>query len=183
MILTGFNTSNSDKYTNNEREQEYNSNMDIITEQGRIDVLKRISELRKRKPDISERISAARDQGGLEENEELHMALEEMQRVDYDINRLNGILEKCVEINIPPAGEYEIAKPGMWVEIENLETERVVTYQLLGEVESDPSKGILSIQSPLGRELLNSKVGDVAEIERGADIIEWEVLRIFSKKS
>lgn len=183
MILTGFNINNSDKYTNNEREQEYSSNMDIITEQGRIDVLKKISELRKRKPEISQRIADARDQGGLEENEELHMALEDMQRIDYDINRLNGILEKCVEINIPPAGDYEIAKPGMWVEVENLDTERVVTYQLLGEVESDPGKGILSVQSPLGRELLNSRVGDIAEIERGSDIIEWEVLRIFSKKS
>lgn len=178
-MLTGFNIENSDKYTNNERERDYSNTMDLITEKGREQVSKKISDLQKRKPFISEQIAAARDNGGLEENEELHMALEEMQRVEVEIIRLSEIIDKSTTLNIPKSGEYDIVRPGMTVEIENFNTEKVMTYTILGEFESDPNKGSISYKSPLGKELLNMRVGDCVELQRGNDIIEYEILRIF----
>lgn len=178
-MLTGFNIDNSDKYTDNMRERDYSNTMDLITEKGREQVSKKISELQKRKPLISEQIAAARDNGGLEENEELHMALEEMQRVEVEIIRLSEIIDKSTTLNIPKSGEYDIVRPGMTVEIENFNTEMVMTYTILGEFESDPNQGSISYKSPLGKELLNMRVGDCVELQRGNDIIEYEILRIF----
>ena len=178
-MLTAFNIDNSDKYANHERERDYSNTMDLITDKGREQVLNKISELQKRKPLIAEDISAARENGGVEENEELHMALEEMQRIEVEIGRLQTIIDKSTTLNIPPAGEYETVRPGMTVEMENCNIEKVMTYTILGEYESDPNQGSISYKSPLGKELLNMQVGDCVELQRGSDIIEYEVLRIF----
>ena len=178
MILTGFNIDKSDKYTNN-RERDCDNTMDLITDEGRVEVLKKISELQKQKPFISEQIAAARDNGGVDENEELHMALEEMQRIEVEVGRLQTIVDKSVTLNIPAVGEYDAIRPGMTVELENFNIDKIVTYTILGEYESDPGKGSISYKSPLGKELLGLRVGDAVELERGNDIIEYEVLRIF----
>jgi len=178
MILTGFNINKSDKYGST-REQDYNNIMDLLTKEGRTTILEKISELRKRKPEISERISNARDNGGIEENEELHMSLDEMQRIDMEIGRLETIIDKSTELVIPKPGEYDKIKPGMTVELENFHIDKIVNYTILGEYESDPGKGSISFKSPLGKELIGLSVGDVVEFIRGDDIIEYEVLKIF----
>lgn len=178
MILTGFNINESDKYGST-REQDYNNIMDLLTQEGRTTILEKISELRKRKPEISERISNARDNGGVEENEELHMSLDEMQRIDMEIGRLETIIDKSTELVIPKPGKYDKIKPGMTVELENFHIDKIVNYTILGEYESDPGKGSISFKSPLGKELIGLSVGDVVELQRGDDIIEYEVLKIF----
>lgn len=180
-MLLSFKIDNNDKYTSNLPEQENTNTMDMITEQGRKELRDKINALIKQKPVVAERISAARDQGGLEENEELHMALEEMQRLDVEIQRLNSIAESSTIITSKPKGEYDKVEIGMYVELENLNNERKMTYQLLGEVESNPSLGIISYKSPLGREILGLNVGEIAELIRGDDVVEYEILRVYSK--
>ena len=181
MTLMGFNIDNSDKYTDNSFEREYNSYMDIITKDGRKQVVDKITELKKRKSGISERIGVAREQGGVEENEELHMALEEMQRNDVEIERMSKILADCTLLNELPAGKYTKVVPGVTVRLENFTVDKIVEYTIFGEVESDPSKGIISFKSPLGVELMNAKVGDEIELDRGTTTIEYEILDIFVK--
>jgi transcription elongation factor GreA len=148
-MLTGFKIENSDKYTDNMRERDYSNTMDLITEKGREQVLKKISELQKRKPFISDQIAAARENGGVDENEELHMALEEMQRIEVEVGRLQTIVDKSATLNIPAVGEYDAIRPGMTVELENFNIDKIVTYTILGEYESDPGKGSISYKSPL----------------------------------
>ena len=181
MTLMAFNINNSDKYTDSDKGQEINQSMDIITQEGRDSITKRITELTSLKSEISERISAAREQGGIEENEELHMALEEMQRNDVEIDRLSSLISKAILLQPLNPGSYDIVKPGVTVRLVNFTVDKIVEYTILGEVESDPNKGIISFKSPLGVELMNAKVGDEIELDRGATIIEYEVLDIFVK--
>ena len=181
MTLMAFNMNNSDKYTDSDKGQEINQSMDIITQEGRDGVVERITELTSRKSEISERISAAREQGGIEENEELHMALEEMQRNDVEIDRLSSLISKATLLVPLTPGSYGAVKPGVTVRLENFTVDKIVEYTILGEVESDPNKGIISFKSPLGVELMNAKVGDEIELDRGATTIEYEVLDIFVK--
>lgn len=171
-----------DKYNN---KKEYNKEIpvsgDIITEAGRQRVLQRIHDLVKQKPIIAKEIQEARENGGIEENEEFTMAMEKMQRLEYDISVLSAVAETYIVIQTPKAGEYNEVKIGMSVTILNTDTDRKVTYQILGEYESDPPNGVISHRSPLGKELLGSKVGDYIDLERGNDFVEYEVLRIFAK--
>jgi transcription elongation factor GreA len=178
--VMAFNIDNSDKYATTEY-KELSVGTDVITEIGKEQLLDKISKLHKKKPAISEQIKNAREQGGLEENEELHTALEEMQRLDAEIIRLQTILEGATLLPKLPKQDYPTVRVGMTVQVENFNQDKIFDYTILGEVESDPSNGIISYKSPLGKELLGCKVGDVIDLERGTDFIEYEVLRIYVK--
>jgi transcription elongation factor GreB len=52
------------------------------------------------------------------------------------------------------------------------------TYTLVGPDESEPSRGMLSYQSPLGRSLMKRRVGDVVTVQRPAGEIELEIVAI-----
>ena len=68
----------------------------------------------------------------------------------------------------------------IWLpKLENLDNGNKTKYQILGEFESNPSEGTISYKSPLGRELIGCKKGDVIAIMRPAGDIEYEILDIF----
>lgn len=171
----------TDKYNQQDYNKEISVSGDIITEGGRRKVLEKIQELHRQKPSISKEIQEAKDNGGIEENEEFTMALEKLHRLEYDIAVLQNVAENYIVFTIPPSGVYDEVKIGLSVTILNVDTNREVTYQILGEYESDPPRGIISNKSPLAKELLGCKVGDYVDLERGNDFIEYEVLKIFSK--
>jgi len=104
-----------------------------------------------------------------------------MQRNDVEIDRLSSLISKATLLQPLVSGSYDKVKPGVTVKLENFNIDKIVEYTILGEVESDPNKGIISFESPLGIELMNAKVGDEIELDRGTTTIEYEVLDIFVK--
>ena len=177
-ITTGFNIDESDKYADTMRKGAKMTDGNFMTAKSRDKIIAQITELQAKKPLISEQIGAARMQGGLEENEELHMALEDMQRLEMDINRHEEKLVDIILIKPLPAGVYEIVEMGTTVTIMNIETEKESTYTILGVSDSDPENGIISFKSPLGAELIGREVGDEVEIQAGNNISEYEVMNI-----
>jgi transcription elongation factor GreA len=180
-ITTGFNIDNSDKYADTMRGIDMTTG-NFMTASSRDKIVEQIAQLQAKKPLITEQIGAARMQGGLEENEELIMALEEMQRVDMDIHRHQEKLVDIILIKPLPAGVYEIIKMGMTVTIVNIDTAEEFTYTILGAHDSDPNNGIISVKSPLGAELLHREVGDEVEIRAGNTIANYEIIKIVVKK-
>ena len=169
-----------DKYYNEYSEGNANVMENIITHIGRKLLNDRIAELASQKPALTEDIANARENGGTEENEELEMALDAVERVNHEITKYENILSTYRLVDIPEPGEYEKVVFGVKVKLLNLNANTEHTYQLLGEFESDPKNGIISVNSPLGKELMHLYEGDVAEIERGNnEYIEYEILRIF----
>ena len=179
--ITHFNIDDSDKYASTMRGINM-TNGNFMTASTRDKILAQIRELEGKKPTITEQIGNARLQGGLEENEELIMALEEMQRVDMDIHRHQ---EKLVDIQlIQPLspGIRNIITVGTTVTILNIDTDVESTYTILGEHDSDPNNGIISFKSPLGAELLQREVDDEVEIRAGNNITNYEIIKIVVKK-
>lgn len=179
--ITNFNIDNSDKYASTMRGINM-TNGNFMTASTRDKIIAQVQKLESKKPAISEQIGNARLQGGLEENEELIMALEEMQRVEMDIHRHQ---EKLVDIQlIHPLspGIRSIVIVGTTVTVLNTDTDVESTYTILGEHDSDPNNGIISFKSPLGAELLQRSVGDEVEIRAGNNISEYEIIKIVVKK-
>lgn len=52
------------------------------------------------------------------------------------------------------------------------------TYTILGSTETDPSKGIISQNSPIGRALIEKKVGDRALVKLADRNVEYKILTI-----
>ena len=177
--LMAFKIDESDKYDASKNNSENFNNMDFLSAKGRVELLDKITETLDKKPAISERIQAARSQGGLEENEELLTALEDLQMLDMELNRLQDILDNATVIEPLQKGKKKTVTFGTTVKIQNIDNEKILKYTILGEFESDPSNGSISFRSPLGKELIGCKKGDIVAIMRPAGDIEYEILDIF----
>ena len=177
-MLIHFNIDNSDKYASTLRGDTDMENGNFMTSRTRDRILADIQNMEDRKPEISARIGDARLQGGLEENEELLMALEDMQRIDMELGRYNEMLQDVQIIQPLPPGKKKKVVIGTTVSIMNTETEQEFTYTILGVHDSDPSNGIISFKSPMGRELLSREVGDEIEVNNS----EYEIIKIVAKK-
>ena len=175
--LTYFNIENSDKYDANKRGINMTEG-NFMTSSTRDRILADIRELELKKPEISDRIGEARLQGGLEENEELLMALEDMQRHDQEVNRYQEMLTDAQIIQPITLGKKKIVAVGTTVTISNIDTDKEVSYTILGVHDSDPNNGIISLKSPMGVELLSREVGDEVEVNGSY----YEILKIVAKK-
>ena len=64
------------------------------------------------------------------------------------------------------------------VELEDLDTGQVVTYQIVGEDEADIKEGKISVSSPIARALIGKYAGDVTEVQAPGGVREFEILDV-----
>lgn len=69
-------------------------------------------------------------------------------------------------------------KFGCFVKVLDLDTDEEKTYQLVSSFESDPKLGMISINSPIGKELNGCVVGDIIDIEVMGKTKEYEIMAI-----
>ncbi|CAG0939599.1 Transcription elongation factor GreA [Candidatus Brocadiaceae bacterium] len=118
--------------------------------------------------EIAEEIAAARELGDLSENHAYTVAMDKKEMNENRINELESILALVfiVEETEKTSGD-NFVNVGESVEIENTlnKQKRVVT--LVGSEESksaNPTEGKISTDSPIGKAILNAKIGDVVEV-------------------
>ncbi|MCX7872403.1 MAG: GreA/GreB family elongation factor [Verrucomicrobiae bacterium] len=124
---------------------------------------KELDELVKVKiPQNSKDIEIARSYGDLSENHE-YKAAKEMQKLLF---KQKAELEKLIAM----ARATDFANPntdevsvGTRVELLDLQTNEKIAYSILGAWDFDEEKRIISYQSPLAKEMMHKKVGDVFE--------------------
>ena len=115
------------------------------------------------RPNIIEAIAEARSHGDLSENAEYQYAKEQQSLIERKIVDLESAISRA-EINDVKSLEGDDIKFGATVQIEDDDSGEVVTYQIVGEYESDIKNNKLSVSSPLARGLINKSIEDVVEI-------------------
>ena len=111
-------------------------------------------------PDTLEKAIA---NGDLKENGDYHAALERQGFVSARLSQLRGRLVKISQIDISKIPADKIGL-GSRVEVQDLETEDVDTYELVIPDAMDLDLGHVSVASPLGSALVNKTVGDETEV-------------------
>jgi transcription elongation factor GreA len=119
----------------------------------------------------------AREHGDLKENAEYHAAKERQGHVEGRILELKDKLGRAEVIDCSDVS-CNRAVFGTVVTMLDLDEDIEVTYQLLGPEESDVEKGIISIQSPLGRSILGKEVDDQVKVVTPGGIREFEIISI-----
>ena len=108
----------------------------------------------KRRLEASEKIAVAREFGDLSENSEYDAAKEEQAQIEAEIHQMEDILLNCQIIEAGPVeGEVSI---GSTVTVYDEEFDENLQLQILGSTESNPAKGIISNNSPLGAALIQN---------------------------
>ncbi len=98
--------------------------------------------------------------------------------------RLRGINEKILQIQkqIDSAEIIQADENSQTVQIGNLITleinKQIKKYRILGSLETNPSAGVISYNSPLGQALLNKKVGDIVPIKLEDKNAEYTIIAI-----
>lgn len=107
-------------------------------------------------PDNSEKLKAAREQGDLSENAEYAEERERQGRLQGELKEINYILENAIIID----GENSVNNLGKHITVIYEDDNTSFDFQLIGAaIESDPLNGKISIESPLGRAVLEANVG------------------------
>lgn len=107
-------------------------------------------------PRIVEALKEARAQGDLSENAEYDAARDEQANIEARIKELENIIKNSDVIEINKKTTSNLGKK-ITVEYDD---GFVAEYTLVGSLEADPSKGKISNESPLGKEIINRKKGD-----------------------
>jgi len=122
-------------------------------------------------------IEEARQHGDLSENAEYHAAKERQGHIEGKIMELKDKIARAEVIDCSKV-ECERAVFGTVVTLIDMESEEVMTYQLLGPEEADVKSGSISVLSPLGRSILGKSVGDEVTTKTPRGIREFEVMDI-----
>ncbi len=122
-------------------------------------------------------IAEARAQGDLSENAEYDAAKDAQGMLEMRINELEMILANARLID---ESQVDTSKVSILtkVTIKNVANGREATYQLVSESEANLKEKKISVTSPMGKGLLGSKVGEVAEVVTPAARIKFEILNI-----
>jgi transcription elongation factor GreA len=132
------------------------------------------------RPAIIAAIDEARGHGDLSENAEYHSAKEKQGFIEGRIKQLDSLLSRA-EVIDPLKLKGEKAMLGATVSLIDVDTEKEITYALVGPDEADLEAKRLSTTSPLGRALLGKTVGDEAVVAAPSGKRTYEVLKVMFK--
>lgn len=129
------------------------------------------------RPKVSKAIGEAIELGDLSENAEYHYSKDRQRIVE---GMITSLTEKLSRADIVDTAKLsgDISDFGATVLVMDEDSEKKISYKLLSEYESDLSKNIISVDSPIGKALLNKKVGDFVEIKVPNGTKNFEILEI-----
>jgi transcription elongation factor GreA len=127
---------------------------------------------------IIDAISEARAHGDLKENAEYHAAREEQGLNEARIRELEDVLSRSQVIEYLDLGVEDRVIFGSTVTINDLDSDEINTYQIVGESEANIELNTISLTTPIAKALLKKEVGDVVEVETPGGIKEVEIVDI-----
>ena len=140
------------------------------------DELKRLKSVDR--PNVVKAIAEARAHGDLKENAEYHAAKEEQGFIEARIKDIEGKLSHKQVIDASAVDARGKVIFGATVVILDENTDKEMTYKIVGEDEADIKQGMISYTSPIARALIGKDEGDAIEFQAPDGLKTYDILEV-----
>ena len=141
--------------------------------QEELDRLKKID-----RPRVTEAIAEARAHGDLKENAEYHAAREQQSFIEGRILEIEGKLANSQVIDVTKLENTGKVIFGSTVDLRDLDSDKLLTYRIVGEDEADVKENLISVGSPIARALIGKEEGEVIVVHAPGGEREYEVEKV-----
>ncbi|HRY36257.1 MAG TPA: GreA/GreB family elongation factor [Candidatus Magasanikbacteria bacterium] len=133
----------------------------------------KLERLKRNHPGAAAEVARLAQLGDFSENAEYQLAKGRLRRINNDIQILENQLYQAKIIQPQNTDKIQVGHT-ITVLIKNEQKK----YTLLGSEETDPQKGVISHNSPLGSALLGRGIGEVIKVNTGDKIVEYKIIKI-----
>ncbi|MFK5975730.1 MAG: transcription elongation factor GreA [Sulfurovum sp.] len=130
---------------------------------------------------IAEIIDEARAQGDLKENAEYHAAKERQGLMEARITELTDVVGRAQVVE-PANSAHQRISFGSTVDLIDQDSDKEICYTIVGGQESNPSKGLISIQSPMARILIGKEEGDEVSLVLPSGKKKYDIEAVYYKE-
>ena len=153
-----------------------------LTKEGEILLKEKLSNLKfVERPQISKAIAEARAHGDLKENAEYHAAKELQGLSEAKISEIENALANAQVIDVRDIPETGRVVFGSTVKVYDINNDKEIIYKIVGNLESDPENGVISIETPIAKGLVGKHVDDEINIKTPSGQIDYEILEVKHK--
>ena len=153
-----------------------------ITISGLENLKKELDDLKNvQRPKIVEAIAEARSHGDLKENAEYHAAKEQQALIESRVIAINDMIARANVIDVTKIENNGKVIFGSTVKVQDLETDKKISYKLVGQDEANINKNLIFFKSPIGKALIGKNKGEMISVttpsgERNFEILDVEYI-------
>jgi len=130
------------------------------------------------RPKIVEAIAEARSHGDLKENAEYHAAKEQQALIESRVIASNDLIARANVIDVTKIENNGKVIFGSTVNVKDLDTEKKITYQLVGQDEADIKKNFIFFKSPIGKAFIGRDKGELVTVNTPSGERNFEILGV-----
>ncbi len=150
----------------------------VITESGLVKLKEELDFLKSvKRKEAAENVGIARSFGDLSENSEYDEAKNEQAKVEAQIAELEETLKHVTVISDSEI-QTDSVRPGVTVGVLDMEYDEEDEFTIVNSHEVDPAARKISDQSPIGKALIGTKVGDIVTVEVPDGTAKFKILKI-----
>ena len=150
-----------------------------ITVNGLKDLKSELENLKNvQRPKVVEAIAEARSHGDLKENAEYHAAKEQQALIESRIIAINDLIARANVIDVTKIDNDGKVIFGSTVKLKDLETDKQITYKLVGQDEANIKKNLIFFKSPIGKALIGRGKGEMVNVNTPSGEKNFEILNV-----
>ena len=130
------------------------------------------------RPKVVEAIAEARSHGDLKENAEYHAAKEQQALIESRVIAINDLIARANVIDVTKIENEGKVIFGSTIKVQDLESNKQITYKLVGQDEADISKKLIFFKSPIGKALIGKNKGDIVSVSTPSGERNFEIKNV-----
>ena len=150
-----------------------------ITVQGLVNLKSELENLKNiQRPKVVAAIAEARSHGDLKENAEYHAAKEQQGLIEGRVLTINDLIARANVIDVTKIENNGKVIFGSTVKVKDLETDKKISYKLVGQDEANIKKNLIFFRSPIGKSIIGKDKGEMVTVNTPSGERNFEILDV-----